>query len=255
MARAERRPVTVRATLFRWRPGRDTLVAFAAGIAVVVLSLAMLPLDPRGWANIAVRDLGQVYLVGFLFPLLYIRRMGGDFADFGFSLRRWPLFLVINVVLAIGLFFLMRRGTPPPADFRWTADVVWKAAYVLVAVTFECLFFYGFLRTLFERAFGAVVGVVLAAAFYAFHHAGFQPEFAKLFFVGVLYATVFRLGNSALLIWPFFIGVGGVYDVLVSSKVVAPIEHPELRTIALAILMIATAITAARSMTPLSSRA
>jgi membrane protease YdiL (CAAX protease family) len=231
----------MRHALFRWRPGRDTLVAFAAGMIAVALSLAMLPLDPSGWANIAARDLGQVYLVGFLFPLLYIRRMGGHFADFGFSLRRWPLFIAINLVLAVGLFFLMRRGTPPPADFRWTADVVWKAAYVLVAVTFECLFFYGFLRTLFERAFGAVAGIVLAAAFYAFHHAGFQPEFAKLFFVGVLYATVFRLGNSALLIWPFFIGVGGIYDVLVSSKVVAPIEHAEIRTIALAVLMLATA--------------
>ena len=61
-------------TIFRWQPGRDTLVAFAAGIIAVALSLAMLPLDPRGWANIAVRDLGQVYLVGFLFPLLYIAK-------------------------------------------------------------------------------------------------------------------------------------------------------------------------------------
>jgi membrane protease YdiL (CAAX protease family) len=244
----------MRATLFRWRPNRDTLVAFAAGIIVVVLSLAMLALDPRGWASIAARDLGQVYLVGFLFPLLYVRRTGGNFADFGFSLRRWPLFLSINVVLAIGLFFLMRRGTPPPADFRWTVDLAWKAAYVLLAVTFECLFFYGFLRTLFERAFGAVAGVVLAAVFYAFHHAGFQPEFAKLFFVGVLYATVFRLGNSALLIWPFFIGVGGVYDVLVSSKVVAPIEHPEIRSIALAVLMLATVIAAASSRSSPRSR-
>jgi membrane protease YdiL (CAAX protease family) len=244
----------MRHTLFRWRPDSDTLMAFAAGIAVVVLSLAMLPLDARGWASIAVRDLGQVYLVGFLLPLLHIRRRGGDFADFGFSLRRWPLFLAINLVLAVGLFFLMRRGTPPPADFRWTADLAWKAAYVLLAVTFECLFFYGFLRTLFERAFGAVVGVVLAAAFYAFHHAGFQPEFAKLFFVGVLYATVFRLGNSALLIWPFFIGVGGVYDVLVSSKVVGPIEQPEVRTIALAVLMLAAVIAAASSRSSPRSR-
>jgi membrane protease YdiL (CAAX protease family) len=244
----------MRQTLFRWQPDRDMLVAFAAGIVVVALSLAMLPLDPRGWANIAVRDLTQVWLVGFLFPLLYIKRLGGNFADFGFSLRRWPLFLAINVVLAVGLFFQMRRGTPPPADFRWTADLAWKAAYVLLAVTFECLFFYGFLRTLFERAFGAVAGIVLAAAFYTFHHAGFQPEFAKLFFVGVLYATVFRLGNSVLLIWPFFIGVGGVYDVLVQSKVVGPIEHAEIRTIALAILMLAAVIAAARSRSSPRSR-
>ena len=115
--------------------------------------------------------------------------------------------------------------------------MVWKAAYVLLAVSFECLFFYGFLRTLFERAFGAVAGIALAALFYAFHHAGFQPEFAKLFLVGLMYATIFRLGNSALLIWPFFLGVGGVYDVLIKSQVVSPILHPESRTLGLAVLM------------------
>jgi hypothetical protein len=54
--------------------------------------------------------------------------------------------------------------------------------------------------------------------------------------VGVLYATVFRLGNSALLIWPFFLAVGGVYDVLINSRVVAAIPHVEIRTLVLAVL-------------------
>lgn len=224
-------------TLFRWQPDRDTLVAALAGLVVVGLSLAMLPLERWPWANIIVRDFGQVFLAGFLFPLLYIHRSGGGFAAFGFSGRKWPLFLAINIVLAILLFYLMSRAGPPPANFRWDAATAWKAAYVLLAVSFECLFFYGFLRTLFERAFGAVAGIALAAAFYSLHHAGFQPEFAKLFLVGVMYATIFRLGNSALLIWPFFLGVGGIYDVLIRSQVVAPILHPESRTLGLAVLM------------------
>ena len=78
------------------------------------------------------------------------------------------------------------------------------------------------------------------------HHAGFQPEFAKLFLVGVMYATVFRLGNSALLIYPFFLGVGGIYDVLIRSKVVAPIEYAELRTCLLVIAMAAAVLWAWR---------
>jgi membrane protease YdiL (CAAX protease family) len=211
----------------------------AAGILVVGLSVAMLPLAPWPWAAIVVRDIGQIFLAGILFPLLFIRKSRDSFADFGFSLRRWPLFLAINLVLAILLFYQLHRIAPPAANFQWDATTSWKAAYILLAVTFECIFFYGFLRTLFERAFGAVAGIVLASLFYAFHHAGFQPEFAMLFFVGLMYATIFRLGNSLLLIYPFFLGTGGVYDVLIKSQVVSPIEYPEARTLGLAVLMAA----------------
>ena len=232
-------------TLFHWRPGREPLVAAAAGLMVVGLSVAMIPLERWPVASILVRDLGQVFLVGTVLPLAYILRSGDRFADFGLRLAKWPLFLAINIVLA-GLLLYQFQRTPPPDGFRWDATAIWKAAYVFVSVTFECLFFYSFLRTLFERAFGAVAGIALAALFYSFHHAGFQPEFAKLFLVGVMYATVFRFGNSALLIYPFFLGVGGIYDVLIRSKVVAAIDYPELRTCVLAIAMAAAILWAWR---------
>lgn len=95
------------------------------------------------------------------------------------------------------------------------------------------------MRTLFERAFGIVPSIAPVALLYSFHHVGFQPEFLKLSFVGVLYATIFRLGNSALLIFPFFLGVGGIYEVLIQSRVVAPIHYAEWRTIGLVICMVA----------------
>jgi hypothetical protein len=63
-----------------------------------------------------------------------------------------------------------------------------------------------------------------------------------LIFVGALYATVYRLGNSALLIYPFFLGVGGTYDVLIQSKVVSPVQFPEIRTLYLAALILAALI-------------
>ncbi|MBI5956564.1 MAG: hypothetical protein HY871_06130 [Chloroflexi bacterium] len=57
--------------------------------------------------------------------------------------------------------------------------------------------------------------IVLAAAFYSLHHAGFQPEFVKLFFVGLMYMTVFRTTRNLLIVYPFFWGVGACWDVLV----------------------------------------
>lgn len=226
--------------LFRWQPDGATLIAFLAGLVAVGLSLLMLVVPV--WASVVARDVLQVFVVGILLPLLYIRRPEESFPAFGFTTRRWVLFLAINLGLGILLLLLFLRTAPPPAGFTWNAVATWKAAYVMLTVTFECVFFYAFLRTLFERAFGAVAGIVLAAAFYSFHHAGFQPEFAMLFGVGVLYATVFRLGNSALLIWPFFLGVGGVYDVLIKSRVVADIPYVEVRTVGLAVAYAAVAL-------------
>jgi len=226
-------------TARRWTgsPASHAALAFGAGSASIALSLAMVPLANHPMLAAAVRDIAQVGLLGIGLPLLFVRRTRSPIADFGFTLRRGWTFLAINLALGAALLLVMRRASPPPAGFQWDATNLWRAGYVGVSLVFELVFFYGFLRTLFERTFGVPAGIVLAAMFYAFHHAGFQPEFVKLFFVGVLYATVFRLGNSALLIFPFFLGVGGVYDVLLQSKVVAVIVYPEWRTVGLALFM------------------
>ena len=226
--------------LFRWQPSRETLVAFLAGVAVLGLSTGMLPFDNRAWLRIAIRDVGQIFFVGILFPLAYIQRSGKEWEQFGFSFKKWPVFLVTDLVLGILLLFMFLSKSPPPADFRLNAPVVWSAAYVMLALCFELVFFYAFLRTLFEQAFGIVPAIILTALFYAFHHIGFQPEYGKLVFVGLLYATVYRLGNSALLVFPFFLGVGGTYDVLIKSQKVSPILFSEIRTLFLGVLILAT---------------
>lgn len=224
--------------LFTWQPSKDILVATIAGFVVIGLSAAMLPTRHCPWLSILIRDIGQIFLVGILFPLVYILRTGNRFAEFGFTLKRWYIFLPINLVLGALLLLMFLSESPPPADFSLTAPVVWKAAFVIVAVFFELIFFYGFLRTLFEKAFGMIPGIILAALFYSFHHIGFQPEYGKLIFVGLLYAFVCRLGNSVLLLYPFFLGVGGTYDVLIQSEAVSPIQYPEIRTVYLFVLIL-----------------
>ena len=228
--------------LFHWQPSRETLVALVAGVVVLGLSLAMRPLENCPQASIAIRDIGQVFLVGILFPLVFIYRSGEDWAEYGFTLKKWAIFLSINLVLGTLLFFMFLSESPPPADFRLDSPKLWSAAFVMLALCFELVFFYAFLRTLLERAFGIVPAIILMALFYAFHHIGFQPEYGKMFLIGLLYAIIYRLGNSALLIFPFFMGVGGIYDVLIQSQVVSPILHPEIRTVYLAVVIFTTAI-------------
>ncbi len=224
--------------LFRWHPSSETLVGLAAGIAVIALSAVMTFSGDFGWLRIVIRDIGQILIVGIIFPLAYILRTGNNFSAFGLSLKNWPIFLLINFSLGMLLLFLFLSRNPAPLEFHLTASIVWTSAYVMLALCFELIFFYAFLRTLLVRAFGAVPAIVLTALFYTFHHVGFQPEYKKLFFVGLLYATTYHLGNSALLIFPFFLGIGGIYDVLVQSQIVSPIPYPEIRTLYLTMLVL-----------------
>jgi len=226
--------------LFRWHLSREALVALMVGGVVIGLSASMIPFKNWPWASVAIRDIGQIFLVGILFPLVFIHRSGKDWSEFGFHLKKSPIFLLINLVLGILLFFMLLSKSPPPADFRLNASTLWSAALVMLALVFELIFFYAFLRTLFEQAFGIVPAVILTALFYAFHHMGFQPEYGKLIFVGLLYAITYRLGNSALLIFPFFLGVGGTYDVLIQSQKVSPILYPEIRAVYLGVLILIT---------------
>lgn len=228
--------------LFRWQPSQETLVSLLAGLVVIGLSIAMMLTRGVPWLSIIIRDVGQIFLVGILFPLVYIQRSGNRFAEFGISFRKWYIFLPINLVLGILLLLLFLSESPPPTDFRLSAPVLWRGAFVLLALCFELAFFYAFQRTLFTRAFGFVPGILLTALFYAFHHIGFQPEYGKLTFVGLIYATTYGIGNSALLIFPFFLGVGGLYDVLIQSQVVSPIMYPVTRTIYLSLLVLVTVI-------------
>ncbi len=189
------------------------------------------------WLSISIRDVGQIGL-GVLFPLIYIYYNGRNYADYGFSLKRWYLFLPINFVLGVLLLMQFLADVPPPADFRLDSTVLWTSAFVMLAVIFELVFFYGFLRTLFEKAFGIIPGILLSAAFYSLHHAGFQPEFGKLFVVGVVFAAIYRIGNSVLLLYPFFAGVGATYDVLIQSTEVIPVVYPKIRTLFITVMIL-----------------
>ena len=224
--------------LFRWQPTKDTLVAAAAGVVVFLLSWAMIPTRGVFLLNALLRDVLMIFLMGIAFPLWYLRRNREKLADFGLSWKRWYIYLPINLVLGGLLLLMFLNDVPLPADFRLSDSVLWRMLFIMIAGVFEVIFFYSFQRTYFERAFGTVPAILLAAAFYAFHHIGFQPEYGKLIMVGILYALVLRLGNSALLIYPFFWGVGGCYDVLVQSQVVGEFVNPGWRSGILIVLLV-----------------
>jgi hypothetical protein len=224
--------------LFRWQPSREIFIPTITGSIVLGLSALMITTHEVPWVSFLIRDIGMIFLMGIFFPLVYIKRSGRSFRDFGLTLRRWYLVFPINFVLGVLLLFLFISENPD-TQFHINGSTLTSISFIMLAGVFEVVFFYSFQRTLFERAFGIIPGIILSALFYSFHHLGFQPEFGKLFFVGLMYATTFRIGNSAFMIYPFFWGIGGCYDVLVQSQKVLPILHPGIRSLYLGILIFA----------------
>lgn len=139
--------------------------------------------------------------------------------------------LVINIIAALSLLEMFLGKNAKTIHF--SIDSVYAITYIFAAGIFEMTFIYGFLRYELERAFGNLPSVFLTAAFYSLHHAGFQPEFTKLFFVGIMYVTVFYFTRSLFAIFPFFWGIGAVWDVLLNSEAGASIKNETSFIIAL----------------------
>lgn len=212
----------------RWQPTRDTWVAFGVGLAVIALSTLLLlgrDTSREGVAFFALRDLAMVFGFGFVVPVgytLFVER--NPLSELGLTRHRWALNLAVNAVLAVLLALQFTAETPAGASLSMTPVTMGAIFYLMVTGIFEMLFFYGFLQLRFERAFGIIPAIALAAALYSLHHIGFQIPLeadpigglVKLFLVGVMYMSVFRISRSLLILYPFFWGVGAGYDLLVT---------------------------------------
>ena len=229
---------------FKWRPTKDTAIAFISGFLVIATSLGLFLFSGNATTDkigfFVLRDLVMIFSLGFAFPLYYVlivRKEG--LSEFGITRQKWLISLVVGVVLAILLLFqFMSESSEAGQEILLNSEAIGPIFYIMVAGIFEVIFFYAFLRQRFENAFGIIPGIILTALFYSFHHAGFQPEFMKLFFVGIMYASVFRITKNALIIYPFFWGVGACWDVLVSFGAIKELEGAWIKGLVTLVLMI-----------------
>ena len=224
--------------LFRFNFTKETAVAFAAGAVMIALSLLMLPFMGDSLADkiisFVLRDLLMIFGLGVVFVSLYVERNKDGVKAIGFTGKRNVLSLLLNILFAAGLLAMFLKEGRPQGILE--VRNLYAAAYILVAGVFEMTFIYGYLRACFEKAFGIVPAILLTAAFYSFHHAGFQPEFLHLFFVGLMYCAVYYITQNLFIVFPFFWAAGALWDVIVSSDAGEEIKNFESFAIVLAIL-------------------
>lgn len=153
----------------------------------------------------------------------FILHHRGEFLKASIRLDRPLRYIAISIILSILLFFQMAFNIGFE-NIRVTSLVQIEGAfYVMVTNIVEVLFFACFIRYYIEKSLGLILGIVIAAAFFSLHHAGFQPEYIKLFIVGLVFISIIRIANHWLIAFPFW-WVGGVFDVMFGSEATALVD-------------------------------
>jgi membrane protease YdiL (CAAX protease family) len=178
------------------------LVVAALGLATFVITAE------HGVGYFLVYAVLGATLFGLGIPLAWmvlVRKR--PLADLGLTTKRWRLALPLQFVLAMLLYLTAFRDVAiPPAN-----ELIPLIALALAIGFFEAVFWRGWVLLRVEESFGLVPALLVGSLLYAAYHIGYGMalnEMVFLFFVGVLFAVVFRLVGTVLVLWPLFQPLG-----------------------------------------------
>jgi uncharacterized protein len=196
----------------RWRPSRDLAVVALSWILVVAsLYTATIIVGARVWGGMAYFALYAVLgatLFGVGLPLYWmvvVRRR--PLSDLGLTTRWLGASLILQLVFAALQFAgtLAKTQMPP---FETLLPLV---ALALSIGFFEAVFWRGWVLLRLEESFGMIPAILLSSALYSAYHIGYgmpTSEMIFLFFIGILFAVVFRLTKNIFILWPLFQPMG-----------------------------------------------
>lgn len=230
---------TQKSKWFAFQPDSKTLIVTLLGLAAVGLSFLMTRLPHTFAVSLVFRNLLQVAVIGLIIPVLLMAKWE-SFKDAGLRFDKPVKYLSVSLLLAVLTAFSILKDDWSPL-LKLTASQFPTALYVMVTNIYEVLFFFVFMRFYYEKAFGIVPAIILAALFYSFHHAGFQPEFIKLIIIGIAFISIFRIANHWLICFPMW-WAGGVLDVLIGSESVAEIRYGGMTALIILAVIVAMLI-------------
>lgn len=209
---------------FRWQPTRHTWVAIATGLLAFAFSASLLLFD---YDSIPARLIhyGLIYVVcGVVLPWGYTMLVEENTpAALGVKRERWGLSVILGL-LASALFVPVLIFEGDLGAVGWATGS--KALLVLTGAggLFELFLYCGFIHLRLEKAFGVIPAILVTAAIYVLWHAGTQlpleadlvAAVLKLFFVGVMFQSLFSITRNLLIVWPFFHAAGVMIDFAVN---------------------------------------
>lgn len=204
--------------VIRWQPRRDLLAVLVSWVLVVgTLYTATVLVGSEAWGGIAYFLLYAVLGAGIFgvgLPLYWIVVVRKDLlSDLGISTRWLWLSLGLQIVLA-GLQYM---GTLAKGGLPGFEQFVPLLALSLTIGFFEAIFWRGWVLLRLEESFGIIPAILLGSLLYAAYHIGYAmplSEMVFLFFIGMMYAVVFRLTKNIFILWPIFQPMGQLVTLL-----------------------------------------
>lgn len=195
-----------------WKPNKDlAIVALSWVLVVGALYTATNIVGQAVWGGMAYFLFYAIIgaaLFGVGIPLYWmvvVRRR--PVAELGLTTQRVGLSLGLQLGLAALLYVVtLARVQLPSLD-----QLIPLVALAVTIGFFEAVFWRGWVLLRLEEAFGIIPAIVLGSALYATYHIGYgmpAGEMVFLFFVGILFAVVFRVTKSVLILWPLFQPMG-----------------------------------------------
>ncbi|MCD4753715.1 MAG: CPBP family intramembrane metalloprotease [Anaerolineaceae bacterium] len=120
-------------------------------------------------------------------------------SSLGITTRYWLPSLGLGAVASLAeIVPLLINGTLIGSSAQWLPMAIAGAASL-----FEPLFVFGWLQQRFEKDFGVLPAILMAAAGFGLYHINTLPEaMSGLFTSAVVYAVFFRLTSNLLVTWP-----------------------------------------------------
>jgi membrane protease YdiL (CAAX protease family) len=209
-----------------WNPNKDLgVVALSWFLVVGALYTATVIVGTTAWGGMAYFLLYAVLgatLFGVGIPLYWttvIRRR--PIAELGITTRWLGISIALQLVLA-GLQYI---GTLAKAQLLSFDEFLPLLTLALAIGFFEAVFWRGWVLTRLEEAFGMIPAILLGSALYAAYHIGYgmpASEMIFLFFIGVMFAVVFRLTKNIFILWPVFQPMGQLIT-LIKDKLSLPL--------------------------------
>ena len=139
-----------------------------------------------------------------IFWMVVIRKR--PLSDLGLTFKRWRLSILIQLVLSVILYVI-----GPKFNIGSVAEFIPLVGLALAIGFFEAVFWRGWVIGRLEQSFGMIPAILVGSVLYAFYHIGYgmsMDDMLFLFFIGIMFAVVFKLTNSVIILWPVFQPMG-----------------------------------------------
>lgn len=196
--------------LFKWEPNVDLLVA--------IITLLLMWVSYYGgvhWygsnlaASLIIFIVATNILLNVVFPVWWVViRKKQPLSELGITKKFLLLSISISILLALW------RGVNLPELIQgadWVPILIFGAFNL-----FEPFFVFGWLQTRYEKSFGVIPAIVLAASSFVLFQIGSAPldGLAAIFFVYLVLATAFGITKNIFTLWPIYWCVGSVVNIL-----------------------------------------